>query len=161
MTVSNYNIYSSEGCTGVWVSSCVWDAWQQVASSPGLSELFSLAGKNERGPRIQSHMTNIGEDGVALGSSQSSNFKSIWHFWSIKRSSARPLRIVLLITVAFLLTRIEPKCLKIALTHVQFTWSATLPTLVYGPMSHTWLWTPGSPSRSRVRWKDRGAWGWG
>ena len=53
----------------------------------------------------------------------------------VKRSSVRPRRIVLLlllVSVAFFFTRIEPKRLKIVLAQAQFSWSTTLPTIVYG-----------------------------
>ena len=112
-----------------------------LASSPGPSRLFSLAGKKrERAWDLKSRDI-CWQNGIALALLQSVDFKPVWRLWSIKCSSARPLRIVLpslIVSVAFFFTHIEPERSKIALAHMQFSPSATLPTLVYGPTSRTW-----------------------
>ena len=41
---------------------------------------------------------------------------------------------------------VERERSKIALAYAQSSPPATLPTLVYGPMSRTSFWVPGSPS---------------
>ena len=134
-----------------------------VASSPGPSQLFSLAGKKwERAWDLKSRDKRRGKWCCARLAAKC--WFQICHLWLIKHSSASPLRIVLpslIISVAFLLIHIEPEHLKIVLAHAQFSRSATLPTLVYGPMSRKWLWIPGSPSLSRLHSKDLGAWGQG
>ena len=111
-----------------------------LASSPAPSQLFSLAGKKrERAWDLKSR-DKCWQNGVALALPQSVDFKPVWRLRSIKRSSARPLRIVLpslTVSVAFFFTHIKPERSKIALAHAQFSRSATLPTLVYGPTSHT------------------------
>ena len=109
----------------------VWSCVHQVASSPAPSQLFSLAGKKrERAWDLKSR-DKCWQNGVALAVPQSVDFKPVWRLRSIKRSSARPLRIVLpslTVSVAFFFTRIEPERSKIALAHAQFSRSATLPT---------------------------------
>ena len=111
-----------------------------IQTSPGPSQLFHLQEKKrERAWDLKSH-DKCWQNGVALALPQSIDFKPVWHLWSIKRSSARPLRIVLpllIVSVAFFFTAIEPERSKIAHAHKQFSQSATLPTLVYGPTSHT------------------------
>ena len=148
----------------------------RVASSPGPSQLFSLAGKNERAWGLKSR-DKCWQNGVALALPQSVDFKPIRRLWLIKRSSVRPLRIVLpslIVGVAFFFTLIEQDRLKIVIAHVQFSWSATLglPTgypiglapsilvLVRAYVTHVTL-DPRLSLFSHVRWKDRGAWGWG
>ena len=107
---------------------------------PSPSQLFSLAGKKrERAWDLKSR-DKCWQNGVALALPQSVDFKPVWRLRSIKRSSARPLRIVLpslTVSVVFFFTRIEPERSKIALAHAQFSRSATLPTLVYGPTLRT------------------------
>ena len=64
-----------------------------------------------------------------LGSGLKHAEKPVWRRWSIKRSSARPLRIILpslIVSVAFFFTRIEPEHSKIALAHTLFSQFATL-----------------------------------
>ena len=111
-----------------------------IASSPAPSQLFSLAGKKrERAWDLKSR-DKCWQNGVALALPQSVDFKPVWRFRSIKRSSARPLRIVLpslTVSMVFFFTRIKLERSKIALAHAQFSRSATLPTLVYGPTSRT------------------------
>ena len=111
-----------------------------IALSPGPSQLFSLAGKKrERAWDLKSR-DNCWQNGVVLALPQSVDFKPVWHLWSIKCSSVRPLRIILpslIVDVAFFFTRIEPEHSKIVLAHARFSRSATLPTLVYGPTSCT------------------------
>ena len=89
-----------------------------VASSPAPSQLFSLAGKKrERAGDLKSR-DKCWQNGVALALPQSVDFKPVWRLRSIKRSSVRPLRIVLpslTVSVAFFFTRIEPERSKIAL----------------------------------------------
>ena len=111
-----------------------------LASSPAPSQLFSLAGKKRERAWDQKSRDKCWQNGVALALLQNVDFKPIWRLWLIKRSSVRPLRIVLpslTVSVAFFFTRIEPEHSKIALAHAQFSRSATLPTLVYGPTSRT------------------------
>ena len=95
-----------------------------LASSPGPSQLFSLAGKKrERAWDLKSH-DKCWQNGVALALPQSVDFKPVWRLWSIKRSFARPVRIVLpslIISVAFFFTHIEPERSKIVLAHAQFS----------------------------------------
>ena len=68
----------------------------KLASSPAPSQLFSLAGKKrEKAWDLKSRDKCWQLDGVALALPQSVDFKPIWRLWSIKQSSARPLRIVL------------------------------------------------------------------
>ena len=116
-----------------------------VASSPAPSQLFSLAGKKrERAWDLKSR-DKCWQNGVALALPQSVDFRPVWDLWSIKQSSARPLRIVLpslTVSVAFFFTRIEPESSKIALAHAQFSRSATLPTLLLGRVgAKHGLWT--------------------
>ena len=92
-----------------------------VALSPGPSLFFSLVGKKTREGLVFGDKR--WQNGVALALLQSVNFKPVWCLWSIKHSSAKPLRIVLpslIINVAFFFTRIEPERSKIVLTHAQF-----------------------------------------
>ena len=116
------------------------NCYSHIASSPGPSQLFSLAGKKrERAWDLKSH-DKCWQNGVVQALPQSIDFKPVWRLWSIKRSSAMPLRIVLpslIVSVAFFFNRIEPERLKIVLAHTQFSRSTTLPTLVHGPTSHT------------------------
>ena len=115
-------------------------AWYYIASSPAPSQLFSLAGKKQERAWDLKSRDKCWQNGVALALLQSVDFKPVWHLWSIKQSSARPLRIVLpslIVSVAFFFTHIEPERSKIVLAHVQFSRSATLPTLVYRPTSRT------------------------
>ena len=94
-------------------------------------------------------VTNVDKMVSCLPHCQAFDFKPVCHLWSFKRSSVRPLRIVLpslIVCIAFFFTRVKPECLEIALAHMQFSQSTTLPTLVYGPTSRTWHWIPGSPS---------------
>ena len=117
-----------------------WTSFKTIASSPGPSQLFSLAGKKRERAWYLKSRDKHWQNGIALASPQSVDFKPVWHLWSTKRSSARPLSIVLrslIVSVAFFFTRIEPERSKIALAHAQFSRSATLPTLVYGPTSCT------------------------
>ena len=103
-----------------------------------LSAFFTCREKRERAWYLKSRDKHW-QNGVALALPQSIDFKPVWHLWSIIRSSARPLRIVLpllIVSVAFFFTGIEPDGSKTVLTHAQFSRSTTLPTLVYGPMSH-------------------------
>ena len=104
-----------------------------VASSPCPSQLLSLAGKkNERRPGIQSHVTNVGKMASRLPHRQTFDFKPVCHLRSFKCSSVRPLRIVLpslIVSITFFFTRVKQERSEIALTHAQFSRSATLPTL--------------------------------
>ena len=90
----------------------VFDHACPLASSPAPSQLFSLAGtKRERVWDLKSR-DKCWQNGVALALPQSVNFKPVWRLRSIKRSSARPLRIVLpslTVSVAFFFTHIEPE----------------------------------------------------
>ena len=109
-----------------------------IASSPAPSQLLSLAGKKREGAWDLKSCDKCWQNGVALALPQSIDFKPVLRPWSNKRSSARPLRIILpsmIVSVAFFFTRTEPERSKIALAHVQFSRSTTLPTLVYGPTS--------------------------
>ena len=113
---------------------------EYIASSPGPSQLFSLAGKKRERAWYLKSRDKRWQKGVVLALPHNVDFTPVWHLWSTKRSSARPLRIVppsLIVSVAFSFTRIEPERSKIALAHTQFSRSATLPTLVYGPTSRT------------------------
>ena len=123
-----------------WALIRIQDLHIILALSPGPSQLFSLAGKKREGAWYLKSHDKCWQNGVALASPKNVDFKPVWHLWSTKRSSARPLRIILpllIVSVAFFFTRIEPQHSKIALAHAQFSRSATLPTLVYGPTSRT------------------------
>ena len=130
LVISTFRYWPSKPCK----------SGQTLASSPAPSQLFSLAGKKrERAWDLKSR-DKCWQNGVALALPQSVDFKPVWRLWSIKRSSARPLRIVLpslTVNVALFFTRIEPERSNIALAYAQFSRSATLPTLVYGPASRT------------------------
>ena len=83
---------------------CTCNCVPDLASSPGPSQLFSLAGKKRERAWYLKSRNKHWQNGVALASPQSVNFKPVWHLWSTKRSSARPLRIVLrslIVSVAF------------------------------------------------------------
>ena len=104
-----------------------------------LSAFFTCRKKMREGLDLKSRDICRQND-IALALPQSVDFKPVWHLWSIKCSSVMPLRIVLpllIVSVAFFFTRIEPEWSKIVLAHVQFSRSTTLPTLVYGPTSRT------------------------
>ena len=73
--------------------------------------------------------------------------------FSLSNSYLRPSRILLHSFEGFGIIHVssidvELERLKIWLAHMQFSQSATLPTLVCGPTSHTWHCIPGSPSFS-------------
>ena len=102
---------------------------EYIASSPGPSQLFSLAGKKRERAWYLKSRDKRRQKGVVLALPHNVEFTPVWHLWSTKRSSARPLRIVppsLIVSVAFFFTRIEPERSKIALAHTQFSRSATL-----------------------------------
>ena len=80
----------------------------------------------------------------------------------IKHSCLRPSRILRHLLEGFgtiSSIHIELERLKIWLAHMQFSWSATLPTLIYELTSLMWRWIPDSPSFSHVRWKRLGSLG--
>ena len=74
----------------------LYDSYVVLASSPGPSQLFLTCRKKiTRGPGIQSHVTNVGKMASHLSHRQAFDFKPGCHLRSFKRSSMRPLRIIL------------------------------------------------------------------
>ena len=63
--------------------------------TPPPSQLFFNAGKERERARDLKSRDKCWQNGFPLALPQSVDFKPVWRLWSIKRSSARPLRIVL------------------------------------------------------------------
>ena len=79
--------------------------------------------------------------------STTADFESVHQLQFIKHSYLRPSRILWHSLEDFgTVSSIHMERLKIWLTHMQFSRSATLPILVYGPTSCAWHWISGSPS---------------
>ena len=137
---------------------CTCNCVPDLASSPGPSQLFSLAGKKRERAWYLKSRDKRWQNGVALASPQSVDFKPVWHLWSTKHSSARPLRIVLrslIVSVAFFFTCIEPERSKIALKNrarprAIFTFRHPSYPSIWAYVTHVTL-DPRFPFFSRVR----------
>ena len=141
----DYNPFTDEGATEkepeVKAGSGVYHSLCSCSLVPRPLSAFFTCRKKKRERTWDLKSCDIcWQNGVVLALPQGIDFKPVWHLWSIKCSSVRPLRIVLpslIVSVAFFFIRIESEQSKIALIHVQFSRPATLPTLVYGPTSRT------------------------
>ena len=117
-------------------SVCIATLYIHFSVVPSPLSAFFTCRKKTREDLVSKVMARCHENGVTLASPLSVDFKPVRHLQFINHSSTRPPRIVLPSTmvVGFLhFTRVEPECSKIVLAHMQFSRSATLPTLVYGP----------------------------